>query len=149
MARVRKSFVIPAALVALMAIGGAVAINSLSNSNRHFVSYVHAYATNWRSSTLPGRPQRDRAWIDGHEAAVVAAGTRSCAWLAKQPNAPRVDPSGRHDVSRLAMHYVTRVEGRDIPLARMTKWSIVGGAWNYLCPDEMRVKTAPRSTQDE
>jgi hypothetical protein len=149
MARVRTAYIIPAALVAVLVIGGIVGFRSLTNPNRHFLNYVHSYATNWRSSKLPGRPQRDRSWIDANEAAVVTAGKRSCAWLANHPEAPRVDPPGRFDVSRMAMRYVTRVEGRDVPLARMTKWSLVGGAWNYLCRDQMNAKTAPRSLRDD
>jgi hypothetical protein len=149
MARVRKAFVVPSVIVAVLVIGGLVAFKSLHSSNRRFINYVHSYATQWRSSELPGRPQRDRAWIDAHEASVISEGKRSCAWLAKQPDAPRVDPSGHFDISRLAMRYVTHAEGRDVPLARITKWSVAGGAWNYLCPDEMRGKTAPRPTQDD
>jgi hypothetical protein len=43
----------------------------------------------------------------------------------------------------MAMHYVTTVEGNDLPLARTTKWFVVGGAWNYLCHDQMNAKTTP------
>jgi hypothetical protein len=93
--------------------------------------------------------QRDRAWINNHEAAVVAAGKRSCIWLTQRPNAPVVDPSGRLDASRMAIQYVSSVEGKALPLARMTMWHLVGGAWNYLCRDQMEAKTAPRSTHDD
>lgn len=139
-ARGRKAYV-AAAVLAVLAIGCLVAFKSLGDPNRRFTNYVHQYATGWRSSRQPGRPQRDQTWIDTHKTAVVAAGKRSCDWLAKQPDAPKVRPPLRFDISQLSKHYVTAVEGRDVPLAHWTKWGIVGGAWKYLCPATERTKT--------
>lgn len=121
----------------------------VTNPSRHFLNYVHAYATHWRSSAVPRRPQQDEAWIYAHPTAVIAEGQRACHWLAVQPDAPSVDSTGRSDMSRMAMRFVTEAEGNDVPLARLTKWRVVGGAWNYLCAGEMSAKTAPRSAHDD
>lgn len=138
-----------AVLVAALVIGGVAAFRYVTNPSRHFLNYLHAYATQWRGSALGGQQQHDQAWISNHPAAVVAEGRRACTWLASQPDAPNVDPTGRSDMSRMAMRYVARVEGRDLPLARVTKWNVVGGAWNYLCPDEKDATTAPTSLNDD
>lgn len=72
------------------------------NPSRHFLNYVHAHATQWRSSALVGRQQHDQAWISKHPALVVAEWRRACAWLASQPDVPNVGPTGRSDASRMA-----------------------------------------------
>jgi type VI protein secretion system component VasK len=149
MSRLREVHLLTAAVVAVLALGSIAGFRYMTSPNRQFLNYVHTDATQWRSSALPGRPQQDQAWLQAHGTAVLAEGQRACAWLATQRDAPSVIRAERADESRMAMHYVTKVEGHDVPLANMTKWYVVGGAWTYLCRDQMSAKTAPDARNDD
>src|SRR4051812_33163129 len=95
-----------------------------------YYSYVMTYAVDgWRISTDPLGPARDRAWAKTHRAAVMADGDRACRWLAEQPSAGRVDPTGRTGVDSLARRYIGQAP--PLPVEDHRRAYMTSGAWAY------------------
>lgn len=134
--------------IGLVACTGAADHTASNRDAKAYYRYVMTYAVDgWRTSTDPHGPARDRAWAATHRAAVMAEGDRACEWLARQPSAGRVDPSGQSDVSIMATRYVRQaspLQFEDHRRAYMTS-----GAWAYLCRSVRDEKTAPRSLRDD
>ena len=125
-----------------------------------FLDYVTTYSSDWGSSADPTGPARDRAWVDSHLAEVTAAGLAACDWLSKKPNAPEVDPSGQSDSGALSVEYV----GIDVsqglyddpgsgavklPISPAARYTVVAGAWSYLCWSTHNSRTAPMTLEDD
>jgi hypothetical protein len=141
-----------AVLLAAVGWGGVVLgtrVASAASNPGRYLADVKTHATGWRSSGLPGRPERDQAWLESHTGALIATGRQACDWLAHQPDAPDVDPTYHFDRARMAMHYVKHHHSPDQPLARLTRWSVVDQAWHLLCPSVGDAKTAPPSLSDD
>ena len=126
------------ALVAVLGAGVFVFVRLMSPAHR-FLAYVHRYGTDWRSSKVPGRPARDLRWIEGNSDQVVAAGRRACAWLSERPEVSGPAQWQRYGEDVLARRYAKT--HHDVPLARVTRFWLTGGAWVYLCPGTMHAHT--------
>ncbi|MBV9951339.1 MAG: hypothetical protein JO291_05280 [Acidimicrobiia bacterium] len=105
------------------------------------------YIDGWVTSTDPQGPARYRAWAASHRATVMADGERACRWLAEQPSAGRVDPSGRTGVDAMATRYIHQAP--PLPVEEHRRSTLPVGAWAYLCRSERDDKTAPRSLHDD
>lgn len=107
--------------------------------------------------------ERDAAWVAAHPDLLLAAGDRACDWLKTQPKAPKVDPAGNSDVSTLERDYLGvdfgSVDppayddpGRDgvgLPISPDARYTVVAGAWEYLCWSTRESRTAPVSLEDD
>jgi hypothetical protein len=112
-----------------------------------YYRYVVTYVDGWSISTDPLGPARDRAWAASHRPAVMADGYRACRWLAEQPSAGRVDPTGRTGVDAMARRYIRRAPPLPVEVHRRSTLPV--GAWAYLCRSVRDDKTAPRSLRDD
>jgi hypothetical protein len=112
-----------------------------------YYHYVVTYIDGWSISTDPQGPARDRAWAKTHRAAVMADGDRACRWLAEQPSAGRVDPTGRTGVEAMATRYIRQAPR--LPVEEHRRSTLPVGAWAYLCLSVRDDKTAPRSLHDD
>jgi len=126
-----------------------------------YQAYVTTYVAGWGSSADPEGPARDQAWVAAHPDQVLAAGEAACDWLAALPEAPQVDPSGAHDSGTLSQRYVGVDVSMGPPgtgpaneiglsgLSTMGRYTVVAGAWSYLCWSTGESRTAPRSLEDD
>ena len=71
-----------------------------------FQAHVSTYIAGWGSEEDPLGPTRDQAWADSNPEALLIAGDRACSWLAAQPSAPELDPTGNSTFDHLATQYV-------------------------------------------
>ncbi|MFZ0324573.1 MAG: hypothetical protein WAN48_10625 [Actinomycetes bacterium] len=132
--------------------GPSVALRLMHLRNEAaFRDYVSTYVGDWGSSENPNGPALDRIWVRTHPDLVQAEGDRACEWLARQPKAPRVDPSGDTSVGAMMTRYrkETRSTSREIGLAPTAQGTIVSGAWAYLCWWDRRTHTAPRTLTED
>lgn len=90
----------------------------------------------------------DRTWVEGHRDLVIAEGDRACAWLAAQPDAPGVDPTGRSRSSELTSAYLGSSPRPDVPVSAAGRFYLVTGAWNHLCRYDLHAKTSPAGGGD-
>jgi len=114
-----------------------------------FEVYVVTYVGGWANSDDLGGPERDTAWVKTHPREVLAAGDRSCNWLAQQPSAPTVDPSGRFAFETVLGRYFASSSGTRLGLSPSGESTVVAGAWAYLCRDDRDARTAPRSLEED
>jgi hypothetical protein len=115
-----------------------------------FQAYVSTYVDGWSSSTDPGGPARDRAWVAAHPDGVLDEGDRACRWLAGRPDAADVDPSQRTSAGTLMGIYSKQAEQeRPLPLSDMGRRRVAAGAWAYLCWSVREDKSAPVSHDDD
>lgn len=147
--RRRRPFVVTAVVLAVVVASFAVtqAVEAGPPQPAKFHEYLSKYGTGWSDSSQPGRPQRDHLWLTTHRTAAAAAGQRACNWLALRDDAPKPDPSGRSDISTLASTYAQT--HHDVPLAWVTRMSVAIAAWNFMCSDVRKAKTAPSSYKDD
>jgi hypothetical protein len=148
--RRRRIVVVVTALVALAIMATPFLARRLIHGRDTvaFQQYVSNYVGTWRSSADPQGPVRDVKWVADHPDLVLAEGDEACHWLAHQPSAGKVDPSGASTVSALAERYLqdTHTHSR-VELSTQGRMVVVGGAWSNLCWWERRDKAAPRSLQ--
>jgi hypothetical protein len=135
---------------------GFVAGSAAANRSSHpqdeqgFFRYVGDHVDGWGSSNSPHGPERDRMWAESHPALILAEGYRACDWLAEQPSAPDVDPSGRSEVNIVEGRYIRATQHAPIAqLYPMSRRVVVTGAWAYLCEYDRNVHTAPTSRYDD
>ena len=111
----------------------------------HVVKYIGTY---WDSS-VPEADARDEAWARAHPEEVLAAGDAACAWLADQPVAPAVDPTGESDLFTVLDWYLDTLQPFSGPVSEIGTMTVVGSAWESLCWTDYERRTSPRSTNDD
>ncbi len=151
----KRWYVLVAALAGL-AVVGFLAGPSLARQVLHFrdvaafQTYVVTYVDGWGSSLDPGGPARDLAWVKAHPDIVLAEGDRACVWLADQPAAPAVDPTGESAFDTVFGRYLSTTKGTSLTkLSPQGRSTVVAGAWEYLCHNAREAATAPRSLQED
>jgi hypothetical protein len=156
MRRGRGGAALVAVAVAAVAATGAVAGPALANRLRHphdeaaFRQYVETNVGGWSDSSDPSGPQRDRDWVRAHPAQVLVAGGRACSWLAAQPRAPRIDPSGATAPDTLMRRYLdTRPPPDGLPLSEFGRSTVLAGAWTDLCWQTRQDHTSPRARRQD
>jgi len=137
-------------VVGLTVVGGSALASRVSHPREvaAFQGYVSTYVGGWANSDDLGGPERDTAWVKAHPQAVLAAGDQSCAWLAQQPAAPTVDPSGRFAFETVLDRYLASPSRTRLGLSSSGEGTVVAGAWAYLCRDDREARTAPRSLEE-
>ena len=114
-----------------------------------FQTYVLTYVGSWRDSRDPDRWKVDRGWAADHPRAVLAEGKASCRWMARRPDPPSVDPSGKSTSSYLGIRYRRTVQSKVPGISPMGRDTIVAGAWTYLCWWTAQDKTAPSAERND
>jgi len=90
-----------------------------------------------------------RHWVARHRALVLQEGDLACAWLARQPDAPDVDPSGRSDADALLERYVRAEDVAPSPRVSADQHEEFARlSWMTLCTDTAGRKTSPRREDD-
>ena len=107
--------------------------------------YVSDVNAEWAGSLE--HPAQRRAWAAAHRAELVQAGDAACAWLDRQPDAPRVDPSGRSAGTAVFARAKSELAG--LGLEPSLQSEVIGLAWAYLCPGWEDDKTAPLRRGDD
>jgi len=115
-----------------------------------FTSYVDQYLPGWRSSDSPGVPARDRTWVQQHPDAVLAEAEAACAWLASQPDAPDLVPSGSATVWATVRRYQDETgQTTGVDIDERSRGTIVVGAWEHLCHGSREAHTSPESADQD
>jgi dienelactone hydrolase len=137
-------------LVLIVGVGTAVA--SVLSRDRHpgaYQRHVQKYVDGWSSSADPTGPKRDKRWVLAHPEEVLAEGDRACAWLARRPDAPDIDPTGNSMFGVLSRRFARAEHRRNTSVSFYGHSTMTAGAWSYLCDSVRKEKTAPRSHQED
>ena len=118
-----------------------------------FQTYLQTYIGNWRDSRDPNRWKVDKRWAADHPDAVLAEGKAACAWLARRPDPPSVDPSGSSMSSLVGIRYQKKNPVSKVPgVSRMGRDTTVAGAWTYCaggpCTTRQLGRVSRRTTDE-
>lgn len=115
-----------------------------------FLDYARSYVGLSWSSDRPLDDDRDRAWVRDRPNQVLVEGDAACAWLARQPRAPDVDPTGHLTSDATARRYLAGTAfARPAELSDLGRFDLVGGAWEHLCWSFRQDRTAPVSLRKD
>lgn len=138
--------------VVVVIVGVGTSVASVLSRDRHpegYQRYVQKYVGGWYSSADPTGPRRDKRWVLAHPKAVLAEGDRACAWLARQPDAPEIDPTGKSTSGVLARRFFMAEHRRNPSVSVYGHFTMTSAAWSYLCDSVRKEKTAPQSRQED
>lgn len=118
-----------------------------------YSDYLRTYVGQDSDSTTPAAGPADRAWVDAHRAAALAAGEAACQWLRSQPHAPRVDPTrswdGPYTLQTVLNRFADSPSEQAQALSRSGRATVAVAAWEYLCQVDREKHTAATGLPDD
>jgi hypothetical protein len=110
---------------------------------------VARYIGSHGDASAPSADDDDQAWAMAHPDDVLAAGDAACDWLAAEPAAPPIDPTGVTDFHAVINRYLESPGSLSVPASHAGRGFVVAGAWAYLCWTDRELHTSPQTTSED